>query len=467
MMNWAETEWDVDFDRDLIVKYDGKGPRYTSYPTADRFSKNILGNDISVWFSQHKEQIGATPVSLYFHLPFCDTLCFYCACNKIITRRRDKADSYLAHLEMEVKQQTALLGKRPDVSQLHLGGGTPTFLTDRQLAQFMTIINTHFNLLPSCEASIEVDPRRVSAQTVALLGQLGFNRMSIGVQDVNPVVQKAVNRIQPIEEVVRVLEAGRANGFRSFNMDLIYGLPFQTAESVAQTIDIVAGLAPERLAFYNYAHLPGRFMPQRRILEQDLPSPEEKLDILQNSVQQLLGYGYLYIGMDHFALPEDDLAKALVNGRMHRNFQGYSTHADCDMLAFGVSSIAKIGRLYAQNVKTLDSYYAALQEGLLPVERGLFLSDDDVVRREVIQHLMCRFGLDFTAMGKALGIDFCAYFAPELARLQDFAADGLVLLRPDALQVTAKGRFLIRAIAMVFDHYLHTQTPVTRYSRLI
>lgn len=455
------------FDQDLVVRYDGKGPRYTSYPTADRFSTDFGPDDYKHFLCQSRPGTILNPLSLYFHLPFCNTICYYCACNKVITKDRSLADTYIDHLIREIALQADLLPYRPKVSQLHFGGGTPTFLSDAQFERLMQAIRSRFDLQPGGEFSIEIDPRKVSTETVVLLGALGFNRMSVGVQDFNSAVQQAVNRIQSFDETRRVIEDARANGFRSISIDLIYGLPKQTAASVRATIDQVLKLRPNRLSFYNYAHMPERFMPQRRINPDELPSPQVKLDILANTISQLIDAGYVFIGMDHFALPDDELAVAQRRRRLHRNFQGYSTHADCDLMAFGVSAIGKVGTAYCQNVKTLEDYYAVIDSGQLAVDRGLSLGRDDLLRRSVIQSLMCQFEVSFQPIEISYLIDFRQYFANELTDLSAMERDGLLCIEPDRIIILPPGRLLVRSIAMVFDHYLRAHNTGTRYSRLI
>lgn len=457
----------VDFDRELIVRYDGKGPRYTSYPTADRFNQPISSEQYGLMLQQRLPGALLNPLSLYFHIPFCNTVCYYCGCNKIITKDTSKADDYINYLSKEIAMHAAKLPMRTKVSQLHFGGGTPTFLSEEQLTRLMAVVRSHFELLPTGEYSIEIDPRKVGEPMIRTLAQLGFNRMSVGIQDFNSEVQEAVNRVQSEQETRSVIEAARMHGFKSVSVDLIYGLPKQNAASVAQTIERVLTLRPDRVALYNYAHLPERFMPQRRINEANLPSAETKLDILQNSIAQLIEAGYVLIGMDHFALPNDDLAIAQRRGRLQRNFQGYSTHADCDLLAFGVSSIGKVGANYHQNVKTLEEYYAKLDADEFPVVRGLQMNRDDAIRRAVIQALMCQFELYYQAIEVSYMIDFVDYFAEEFSLLQPMVEDGLLTIESDGLFVTPKGRLLIRSIAMVFDRYLRTSTTQARYSRLI
>ncbi|GHD59125.1 oxygen-independent coproporphyrinogen III oxidase [Jeongeupia chitinilytica] len=456
----------IEFDRALIQRHDGKGPRYTSYPTADRFGA-MAASDYLGRLTQRQPGTLTHPLSLYFHIPFCDTICYYCACNKIITKDRSRAERYLDYLEREMDLQCADLQYKPRVKQLHFGGGTPTFLSDAQFERLMGAIRQRFDLDPAGEFSIEIDPRKVSVEMVCLLADLGLNRMSVGVQDFTPEVQKAVNRVQSEAETRIVIDAARSAGFRSINLDLIYGLPLQTPARVRDTLATVIDIRPERIALYNYAHLPDRFPPQRRINDDELPSAEVKLDILQASIEQLLAAGYCYIGMDHFALPDDELSVAQRHGRLHRNFQGYSTHADCDLMAFGASAIGKMGAAYVQNHRSVDDYYSALDAGTLPVTRGMTLSADDLLRRAVIQSLMCQFELVFQPFEIAYLVDFRGYFAEELRRLAELEADGLVEIGYDRITVTAKGRLLVRSVAMVFDRYLGTAATSARYSKLI
>nr|WP_294867344.1 oxygen-independent coproporphyrinogen III oxidase [uncultured Pseudogulbenkiania sp.] len=456
-----------EFDRVLIARLDGAGPRYTSYPTADRFTDDFSAKDYRHWLQQRKIGANSRPISLYVHLPFCNTVCYYCGCNKIITKDKSRADRYLDYLEKEVGLVADVLGQREKVIQLHFGGGTPTFLSDEQLERLMGILRTRFEFLAEGEYSIEIDPRKVTRDTVLHLARLGFNRMSVGVQDFEPRVQQAVNRIQSEEETRVVIDAAREAGFRSVSVDLIYGLPLQTQESVAATVDKVIAMGPDRIALYNYAHLPTVFMPQRRINEADLPLPPVKLDILQHSVEQLAAAGYVFIGMDHFAKPDDDLTVALRQGRLQRNFQGYSTHADCDMIGFGVSSIGKVGPCYSQNEKDLEGYYTALDENRLPVLRGMVLDGDDILRRSIIQALMCRFALSVEAIEQVHGINFAEYFAAEMPAIREFQQQGLLTFDGDFLMVQPKGRFLIRNIAMAFDRHLRERQTKARYSRTI
>lgn len=452
------------FDSGLIRRFDVPGPRYTSYPTADRFTDQ-LNEEVLV---SHLSTIPAGQnLSLYFHIPFCNTICYYCACNKIITKDRSLSARYIDYLKREMALQASHLAGPRKVVQMHWGGGTPTFLSDDEIRSLMSGIRQHFELQPDGEYSIEVDPRKVSREMVALLAGEGFNRMSLGVQDFDPLVQQAVNRVQTVEETRLVLDAAREHGFRSVSIDLIYGLPHQSVERFARTLDIVLAMQPDRLALYNYAHLPTRFMPQRRINAEDLPVPDEKLQILSLAIEKLGEAGYVFIGMDHFARPDDELAVAQREGRLQRNFQGYSTHAECDLVAFGVSSIGKAGGTFSQSQRDIDAYYAALDAGKLPVMRGWVLNADDTLRNHVIQTLMCHFALSFASINATYGINFREYFAEELAGLDDLAEAGLLVLDDEGLKVTEAGRMLVRIIAMVFDRYLRQDQQQRRYSRVI
>jgi len=455
----------------LIRKHDVSGPRYTSYPTADRFVEAFGEGMFHHWLEQRGLGGSALPLSLYMHLPFCDTVCYYCACNKVVTRDHGRSAKYIKYLGRELALVSARLGApgsaERSVCQLHWGGGTPTFLTGGEMQELVGLIDAHFERLPGAEMSIEVDPRRVEAGRMALLAALGFNRVSIGVQDFDPRVQAAVHRIQSEEETRRVVEEARASGFRSINLDLIYGLPLQTPASFETTLDKVLDISPERIALYSYAHLPAVFKPQRRIVEAELPSAQHKLDILTLAIGRLTGAGYVYIGMDHFAKSDDALAVAQSQGRLQRNFQGYSTHPESDMLGFGVSAIGRVGPSYYQNAKDLQAYYEALDAGRLPVWRGIELSADDLVRRSVIQALICNFRLSLEAVELSWLIDFRRYFATEMQDLQLLADDGLVELQPDWIVVTAKGRLLVRVVCAVFDRYLRQQRQRATYSKVI
>ena len=455
------------FDPDLIRRLDRNGPRYTSYPTADRFQSTYTAQTYRGWAQRRNRGGIARPLSLYVHIPFCGTICFYCGCNKVVTRDRSKAEHYLGYLEREARLQGSLMRGGPKVDQLHLGGGTPTYLTPEQIGALMQTLRTSFDFSAAFEGSIEIDPRTVDAQSIAALGAHGFNRMSLGVQDFDPAVQRAVNRIQSEEQTETAIVAGRANGFGSVNVDLIYGLPKQTLESVASTLDKVMRLRPERIAFYNYAHLPTLFKPQRRIAEADLPSPEVKLEMLGEAIRRLTAAGYVHIGMDHFALPQDELAVAQRQGRLHRNFQGYSTHADCDLVGLGASAIGMLGPTYYQNFRSLPEYYQPLERGELPIMRGFEMSPDDLMRRSIIQALMCHFELCKESIETTWLIDFDTYFAAELAELAALEAEGLLELDKQWISVTPRGRLLIRSICMVFDRYLRADQERRRYSKVI
>ena len=454
-------------DLELIRRLDKNGPRYTSYPTADRFVEAFNAESYAQWVA--KREIGgiARPLSLYIHIPFCNTLCFYCACNKVITKDKSKAAEYVRYLIKEMAMQAMLLGPDQVIEQLHFGGGTPTFLSDDEIRELMAAIGQHFKLIKDGEYSIEIDPRKVSNETIALLGEVGFNRISIGVQDFDDEVQRAVNRIQSEEETLRVINAARANGFKSVSIDLIYGLPKQTLEGFGVTLDRVISANPDRMSIYNYAHMPTMFKPQRRIQEEDLPAAQVKLDILSMAVDKLTKAGYVYIGMDHFAKPEDELAVAQRQGRLHRNFQGYSTHSDCDLVALGLSSIGKIGPTYSQNFRDLGDYYDALDRDVLPIMRGMELNSDDLVRRAIIQSLMCHFELSKESFNIAYLIEFDSYFDTEMEELREYEREGLLELTPETISVTPKGRMLIRNICMVFDKYLRTRQEHATYSKVI
>ncbi|NLF54881.1 MAG: oxygen-independent coproporphyrinogen III oxidase [Thauera phenolivorans] len=461
------SQTDLIFDPQLIRRFDINGPRYTSYPTADRFVEAFNADALKHWLANRSVGGVSKPLSLYFHIPFCNTICYYCACNKIITKDHGRSAKYLKYLAKEIAMQAACLEGSRQATQLHLGGGTPTFLSHDEMRELMDSVREHFTLVPNGEYSIEVDPRKVDFDTVELLAQLGFNRMSVGVQDFAEDVQQAVNRIQSYDETKLVIDAARANGFKSVSLDLIYGLPRQNVISFNRTLEQVLEISPDRISLYSYAHLPGLFKPQRRISVNDMPSADTKLQLLQLGIRRLTEAGYVYIGMDHFAKPDDELTIAQRQGRLHRNFQGYSTHAECDMLSFGVSAIAKIGPIYSQNVKTLDEYYDALDRDELPVLRGIELTPDDLLRRAVIQALMCHFELSMQSFEIAHLIDFREYFAAELADLKEMEAAGLVKVDGDWISVQPAGRLLVRGIAMVFDRYLRSDRERARYSRVI
>jgi oxygen-independent coproporphyrinogen III oxidase len=463
----------LELNPDLIARMSQQGPRYTSYPTADRFSPGFCEADYRGAVAAMRANEAPRPLSLYLHIPFCQSLCYYCACNKIITADRSKAVTYLGYLKREIDMQAALIGRANQVTQLHFGGGTPTYLSDAQMGDLMDYLRAAFRFVGDGEGeySIEIDPRTVDPERIHSLRRQGFNRLSLGVQDFDPEVQKAVNRIQPEALTLDAIGAAREAGFRSVSIDLIYGLPKQSAVTMTQTLAKVISASPDRISIYNYAHMPQLFKSQRLIDENDMPSAQAKLDMLALCIERLTGAGYVYIGMDHFAKPDDELAIAQRSGHLHRNFQGYSTHAETDMLSCGVSAISAVAGTYSQNEKSLERYYAALDRGQLPVARGLKLSGDDAVRRAVIQRLMCDFTLDVPAFEREHGIAFGDYFGAEMPRLRDMAQDGLLALDGAAVTVTAKGRLLIRNVAMVFDKYLgkSNDVPLQRmqYSRTI
>ncbi|MDI1292124.1 MAG: oxygen-independent coproporphyrinogen III oxidase [Methylobacter sp.] len=444
----------IKFDVDLINRYDKAGPRYTSYPTALELHEGFGDKEYRAHIA--KSNAAGGPLSLYFHIPFCDTVCFYCACNKIVTKNRKHAEPYLANLCKEIALQGALFDSSRVVNQLHWGGGTPTFLSYEQMKTLMDVTREHFHLRDDDqgEYSIEVDPRETDDQTMKQLRELGFNRVSLGLQDFDPAVQKAVNRVQSEEQTFSVLAAARAEGFRSTNIDLIYGLPLQTVETFARTLDKILAVAPDRFSIFNYAHMPARFKTQRQINDVELPTPEVKLAILQRVGQRLTEAGYVYIGMDHFAKPDDELAVAQREGHLYRNFQGYSTHSDCDLVGLGITSIGRVGDAYIQNVKELDEYDRLINQGKLPVFKGVELDDDDKLRRAVITQLICHFDLSFAVIEKQFSINFADYFVRELQVLVPMQADGLLVLSVEGIRVLSAGRLLIRNICMVFDKYL-------------
>ena len=455
------------FNLDLIHKYDKAGPRYTSYPTAPMFHDGIDAAAYGACLDR-AAKVDA-PISLYLHVPFCDTVCYYCGCNKIATKQRHRAIPYVEHMLSEIDMLAERLGNGRKVSQLHWGGGTPTFLNPEQFRQLMERMRGRFPFLPDDEGeySIEIDPRECDADMVALLRELGLNRMSMGVQDFDPAVQKAVNRIQSREETLHILTEARKQGFQSINIDLMYGLPLQTIDSFDATLDTIIDFSPDRIALFNYAHLPRMFTPQRRIDEAQLPSPQQKLAILKHSIDKLLGAGYQFIGMDHFAKPDDELTIAQREGKLYRNFQGYSTHADADLVGIGITSIGYIDNTFVQNDKTLDGYYDAIGNHRFAVFRGYRLSAEDLLRRHIIMRLMCDFALDFTAVEKQFNIDFRDHFADALQELSAMAEDGLLDLEPTNITVRTAGRMLIRNIVMPFDAYLRQKKAGVTYSKVL
>ncbi|MEW8656722.1 MAG: oxygen-independent coproporphyrinogen III oxidase [Candidatus Thiodiazotropha endolucinida] len=455
------------FDLELIAKYDQSGPRYTSYPTAVQFHDGFNEEEYQRVARESNES--SNPLSLYFHIPFCDTVCFYCACNKVATKDRSLAAGYLARIHEELRMQSELFDASRVVTQLHWGGGTPTFISHDEMRELVDQTRKVFTLLDddTGEYSIEIDPREAQGDTIKLLRELGFNRMSLGVQDFDQRVQKAVNRIQSKDETLTVLQSARDEGFRSISIDLIYGLPFQSVESFSNTLDQILEVDPDRLSVFNYAHLPERFKPQRRINEEELPPPQEKLDILQMSIEKLSAAGYVYVGMDHFAKPNDELVLAQEDGTLYRNFQGYSTHADCDLIGLGATSIGMVGPSYAQNMRSLDEYYQRIDSGRLAVFRGVELNRDDRLRRDVITRLICHFSLSMADVEKHWNILFEEYFANEIESLQGMVADGLLSIDDDEIKVLPRGRLLIRNICMQFDAYLSSKQSQGSFSKVI
>ncbi|MFV9614718.1 MAG: oxygen-independent coproporphyrinogen III oxidase [Gammaproteobacteria bacterium] len=458
----------VVFDKELIRRYDTFGPRYTSYPTAVQFTSEFRLEDYLGGVKHSNEDPIPSPLSLYLHIPFCDTICYYCGCSKVITKDKSKAAHYIDLLKQEIKLQGALFAKDRVVTQIHWGGGTPTFLSDKEIYEIIDCIRDNFNVPADNEVEfgIEVDPRTVDQQRLKNLNNLGFNRISFGVQDFDSSVQKAVNRVQSNEQIKQHIDDSRKLHYQSINIDLMYGLPGQSVHSFSQTLDTTIELSPDRIAIYNYAHLPEMFKPQRRINEDELPSAEEKLNILQLCIDKLQNAGYVYIGMDHFAKASDDLVKAQQEGSLHRNFQGYSTHADCDMIAMGITAISRIGDNYSQNVRTIDEYENLLKQNKIPVFRGIELENDDILRREIINQLMCNNSLDIIKLEKKWGINFQNYFKSSIENLQKMADDGLLNIEKTKISVTTSGRLLARSICMQFDRYLQEKNN-NRFSRVI
>lgn len=463
----AQAASPVCFDEELVSRYGGRGPRYTSYPTALQFSESFTADDYRrIAIASNKVD---KPLSLYLHVPFCRSLCYYCACNKVVTRNAERVQTYLRALYREIEFQAALFERERNVRQLHFGGGTPTYLSRHELSGLMSTLHSAFSLEQGAkrEFSIEVDPRSVNRESVSMLSDLGFNRLSLGIQDFDPRVQMAVNRIQSAGDVENLLEGARRSGFGSVSFDLMYGLPYQTVESFDETLTTVIAMRPDRIAIYNYAHLPQRFKGQRMIDEAHIPSPQTKLRIFHNTIDRLGADGYQYIGMDHFALPGDELVLARQNGTLQRNFQGYSTHGDCELIGLGVSAIGSIGYAYSQNTTSTIEYEAMLGDGRLPIRRGIQVDVDDRLRANIIQSLMCYDALDLDAFSVRNHIDFRSYFADELLRLQPLEQDRLIEVSDSSMRITPKGRLLLRSIAMVFDRYLAGADNEGRYSKAI
>ncbi|MDH3552452.1 MAG: oxygen-independent coproporphyrinogen III oxidase [Gammaproteobacteria bacterium] len=465
--NIMSVDESVCFDIDLIRRYEGRGPRYTSYPTALQFSDSLTEED----YRQNAlaSNTSGVPLSVYVHIPFCHSLCYYCGCNKIVTHNQSRVSKYLENLYREIDMQAELFDRSRLVEQLHFGGGTPTYLDEPQLRDLMQKLGNAFSFDESDnrQFSIEVDPRTVDDDGIRLLTELGFNRLSLGIQDFDRVVQEAVNRRQTIAQVSSLLNASRDAGFKSISFDLIYGLPHQTVASFDKTLDTVINMRPDRLAVYNYAHLPQRFKGQRMINADDIPAPETKLEILDRTIHRLAKAGYIYIGMDHFALPEDELVAARRDGSLQRNFQGYSTHRQCDLVGVGVSSISSIGNVYSQNSVTTMEYEKLLEDGRLPVRKGIAVDDDDLVRADVIQSLMCYDQLLFDDFDATHDVEFRTYFAAELDRLQPLIDDELIDVNAEGIRIRPKGRLLLRNIAMIFDRYINDRQTDNRFSKAI
>ncbi len=458
------------FDAGLLRRYDRPGPRYTSYPTAPQFQAGFGEAQRREAALRSNHDLIPRPLSLYVHVPFCTSPCFYCGCNRVITRDRSRAAPYVARVIREARMLATLFDRDRKVMQLHFGGGTPNFLVADQLAEIIDSLGQHFNFSqsPLRDFSIELDPRHVDDQAIAAMAQMGLNRASLGVQDFDPVVQQAVNRVQSVGQTLAVIEACRRHGLRSVNVDLIYGLPKQSLAGFARTLATVIAVRPERLAVYSYAHMPQLFRPQQRILHEELPAPELKLDLLRLAVERLTAAGYRHIGMDHFALPEDDLAQAQARGDLHRNFMGYTTHVDCDLVGIGVSAISQVGDSYSQSPRELAQWETLVDADSLPVWRGLRLDQDDSLRAWIIQRIMCDGGVSISAVEERFGIDFADYFAPDIQRLRALVDDGLVELDSQFIQATARGRWLLRVICACFDRYLHGEHSVpTRFSSMV
>ena len=459
----------LEFDSRLIRKYNGPGPRYTSYPTAPHFRDGFGPADRTRLVEAGNGDPIPRPLSIYLHLPFCSSPCFYCACHRVITRDSRKGEAYLKRLKREIGLQARDVDADRAVRQVHMGGGTPNFYSVEQLGELLETIARHFRFAApgAREVAIELDPRAVADGDMARLASVGFNRVSLGLQDLDEDVQRAVNRVQGSDEPLALIGEARAEGFGSINVDLMYGLPRQTPVRFARTVEKVIEAKPDRIALYGYAHMPDRFRPQVHIRDEELPSPEERLTIFCQAVEQLTAAGYEYIGMDHFALPEDSLARARRMGTLIRNFQGYATGDNTDILAMGVTAISQFGGGFSQNTTDLLAYYNRIDSGRLPVERGMFLSEEDRLRGGIIQSLMCSGRVDIPEVEARYRIRFRHHFARELEELEALEADGLVVVEDQAITVTDTGRLLLRPVAMVFDAWLRRETEKKRYSRIV
>jgi len=464
----------LDFDSSLLEKYDTQGPRYTSYPTAPEFAGDFTVQDYVRHVEHSNDELIPKPLSLYLHIPFCRSLCYYCGCNKIVTQNEAKAERYLEYLFHEIEMQSKLFAADRLVTQIHFGGGTPNYLNTEQFRELLSVIARHFHLSypEKLEISIEIDPRFSSGPQIVELANLGFNRISIGVQDYEENVQTAINRIQTREQVDEVITAARSAGIKSISVDLVAGLPFQTRHSFADTLKQVVESKVDRIAIYGFAYLPKRIKAQRMIAESSLPKRDTRIAIGKDTLEYLKDAGYVHIGMDHFALPTDSLAVALKEHNLQRNFQGYATHAECDQVGLGVSSISQVNDSYSQNSSTLTEYYAQLDAGELPIKRGISLTEDDLIRAQVIQYIMCQNTVPYHSIESAYGINFLSYFKNELQALKGFEKDGLIEYGNDEFSITPAGRFFLRNITMVFDYYLNNKPPqtednVVRFSRTI
>ena len=456
-----------EIDIKKLKKYDRPGPRYTSYPTAPQFNEKFSQEDFIDEIVNTNYGTNLPNLSLYYHLPYCDTLCFFCGCNMLITRNRERINEYIKYVQKEIDLLRTYLLPDRKVSQHHWGGGTPTHLTPDEINLLASYINKSFEFNSTSENSCEIDPRELTREHLEALKNNGFNRISMGVQDFYDKVQKAINRIQPEDMTRKVVGWVRGLGYESINLDLIYGLPFQTVDTFAETVDKIIDISPDRIALFNYAHVPWMKKHMALIHEEDLPAPEEKLNILKNSIEQLTNAGYVFIGMDHFAKPEDELSVALSEKKLYRNFQGYSTNAGTDLYAMGITSISQLDNIYAQNYKTEKEYYAALDSGILPTAKGYKLNDDDHLRREVVMRLMCDFELNFGPIEKRFDIDFRTYFQWGLANLKEMEEDELVTITDEGIKIGEMGRLLIRNIAMNFDGYIERKEDTAKYSRTV
>lgn len=455
----------IEVDINLIKKYERPGPRYTSYPTALHFSESFTHAEYIDELVRNNRHDNNLPLSLYFHIPFCDTLCYFCGCNTIISQNRNRINKYVSYLKEEIEILMTYINREREVIQLHWGGGTPTHLFPEEIVELKSFINSHFKISPSAEQSCEIDPRGLTENHIKALRESGFNRLSLGVQDFNPDVQKAVNRIQSEEITLQAVEWIRKYKFDSLNLDLIYGLPYQSRIEFEKTIDKIIQISPERIALFNFAYVPWMKPHMKLIDEKAIPSAGEKLEILKMSIEKLTTAGYVFIGMDHFAKPEDELSIAFREKKLHRNFQGYSTNAGADLYALGLTSISQIENFYSQNYKDEENYFGSIDKGMLPVHKGYIMNQDDKIRRYVIMKIMCDFSLDFEATGNLLGIDFNSYFEKSIAELDEMIKDNLLEISSNKMTVTEKGRLFIRNIAMCFDAYIERDT--SRYSKTV